>query len=457
MGRLLFVAVFGVLALILPVQGARAAVFVVGPDGYVTINAAIQAASPGDTIQVPAGVYPEQIEVSKAVTLEAVGDGVPWVDGACARPNAIHVTASNVTIRGLGAQRSQEAAVRLDSASNVTLDALTVQDYNCTENPDQFRAGIAAYGGSNIRITDSTITRRVDVAGTQQGFGNGIWVKNTTASGGGSHYFAGNTITGGFDGVGGEPEDRTYGSFYRNSIIENNTINDCWDDGIQAEGGNINLRVRNNTINRCALGIAFAPNITGPLYIEYNHILDNRPGYYGGSACFKLGNGGAGTAFITENECRIYESAGGVAGDGWKQANARLSVVVARRNIIQVPRYVIETTDSFPGGTSFDGDCLWSTDVSRFIKWRGAFYANLASFRNATRHEMTGIESQDCTVAPPAGTPTPTPTGTATATPTPSPTPTVTPTETPSPTSTPTPPPTTPTPTPTPRPRFGQR
>jgi len=441
--RALFLVAAMAGALFLMTRGGSANTLVVGAGGYSTINAAVQAAAAGDTILVHAGTFSEQVELNKAVTLAPFGDGPVWIDGNCSRTNNIHITASNATVRGIGAKKANDASIRLDAASSVTIDGVTVQDYNCAEGQDQLRAGVASWGGgSRLTVVNSRITRRVELSGSQLGFGNGIWIKNTGSSSGGGHRIAGNTIVGGFDGMGGEPEDQVYGSFYKDTVIENNTVRDCWDDGIQVEGGNINVAVRDNRIERCALGIAFAPTLQGPLYIERNTILDGVSGFYGANAAFKIGDSASsvGTVYLKGNVIRT-------SGDGVKQTNGGLPVIIADHNVLQVGRYVIETGDATPAGTKYDFDCAYSTDsTGRFLKWSGNRYDSLAQFRSATGQEANGQETQDCSflgsggpAVTPTATPQPTSTPAPTQTPGPTPTPKPSPTATPVPTATPTP------------------
>lgn len=395
-----FVAVaIAVLSLALANDLAAASTVIVGTGGYATINQAIAAALPDDVIRIHAGVYREQVILDKAVTLDAFGDGPVWIDGGCASQNGIQITGDGATVTNIGVKRTYEAGIGVSAADDVTLDRLTIQDYNCADLADQYRAGIAAwFGSTHLTITNSTITRRVELAGPQTGYGNGIWIKNTSLLEGGGHYIAANTIVGGYDGIGGEPEDALYGSFYRDTTIEQNNVTDCWDDGIQVEGGDINITVRQNTIERCAIGIAFAPNLLGPLYIQQNLILDLQVGEHGARYAFKIGDSSAGTTYIEDNIV-ITE------GDGVKQSNPIVGPIVSRRNAIQVSGRVIEIQSPIPPGTSFDEDCLWTSDPDRFIEWQSEMYLSLSAFATATGQEANGIESPDC-VAIPSPTPT---------------------------------------------------
>ena len=431
----------------LTVDHAAGATLTVGGGGYNTINAAVSAASSGDTIRVHAGTYAEEVELSKNVTVTDFGDGAVWVDGSCSRNYGIDVSGNGATVEGIGVRRANEAGVRVYYADNVTLDNMTIQDYNCANGNHQYMAGVASWGGgSGLTVTDNTIIRRAGLSGSPYGYGNGIWIKNTSSSDGGGHTITGNTIIGGYDGIGGEPEDATYGSFYRDTTIANNEIRDCWDDGIQVEGGDINIVVENNLIDGCAIGIAFAPNKQGPLYIRGNEIYNLEPGFYGSRYAFKIGDGSGGITYLEDNIIITQ-------GDGLKQSNSGVGPIISRGNVFSVSRYVIEISSSIPGATDFDYDCLWTSDSSRFVKWGGSTYSSLSQFHNATGHEEHGVESSTCASSPPSP-PNPTPTPPKTPTPTPPPPPGSTPTPTPTPIGTPVPP-TTPTPLPTPTPPGG--
>src|SRR5690349_19561940 len=73
---------------------------VVSPAGPVrTIAEGVRLAPPGGRVQVRAGVYREPtVVVDKPLTIEGVG--LPTLDGE-ARRELMHVTAPDVTVRGL--------------------------------------------------------------------------------------------------------------------------------------------------------------------------------------------------------------------------------------------------------------------------------------------------------------------------------------------------------------------
>ena len=418
----LVAAVAALLICALGPQNASAHTLEVGGKGYPTISEAVRAASPGDTILIHSGTYLEEVEIDKAVTLDVFGDGDVWVDGQCLRDHAFWVWGSGATLRNIKVKNTIEAGVlffaeRPDQLqpSNITVDGMTIQDFDCrwgSEEPGswgQYRAGIASwYGGPGMRITNNLIQFRA--SGSPHGAADGIWFKSRdmTPSGGG-HYIAGNTIVGGWDGIGGEEEGSAHGTFDRDTIVENNTIRDCWDDGIQSEGGDQNVHLRNNDISGCGTGIAFAAPVTGPLYIEQNHIHDLSTGLYENLFCFKVGNDGGGTAYLTENVCDVDSAAEASQGgaDGIHQTNEGLSPIVSRRNIFQVSGYVFILVETpLPVGTSLDEDCVFTTDSERFVKWSGSVYYSRLTELQAVGEEPNGRQTTDCSFL---GTPTPLP------------------------------------------------
>lgn len=385
------------------------------PDQFSTINSAITALASGSKIRIKTGVYHEEVSVIKhGITLEAYGDGPVWIDGDCTRLTGITIMGDDVTVQGIGIRNTgyqgilvrRQDGVYGPSRSNIIGNK--IQDWNCTDTyeyisygvftgtpvGDQSFAGIAVwYAGHGHTIQGNTITRRVDRVGSQRGYGNGIWFKSSDSlPSGGGHIISNNFITGGYDGIGGETEDHSRGSFDRYTVIRDNLVHDCADDGIQSEGGNLDIRIANNRIEECGIGIAMAPNWIGPLYIENNYITSSRVGVTQVLACFKIGNGVGGFAYITNNICHMpgvpNPEDGDLWGDGLKQTNSGLGGLVLRNNIFDVARYIIELNGLPIGGSSFEDNCLFTRDAEsppRFMKYGNGRYNSLAEFRAATQ------------------------------------------------------------------------
>ena len=104
---------------------------------------------------------------------------------------------------------------------------------------------------------------------------------------GGNHVFRWNEITGGSkhlnDGMGGEDYFSTTGFPKRDSDIYGNSIQNTWEDAIESEGGNANVRIWGNYLNNTATGVATTATAIGPVYIFRN--VFNRNKFFEKTAC----------------------------------------------------------------------------------------------------------------------------------------------------------------------------
>jgi parallel beta-helix repeat protein len=73
------------------------------PEDYSTIQAAIDAANPGDIIQVGAGTYYEHLVVQKSIILRGANQA-SIIDGQLVSPMIINVTVGNIEISGFTIQ-----------------------------------------------------------------------------------------------------------------------------------------------------------------------------------------------------------------------------------------------------------------------------------------------------------------------------------------------------------------
>jgi parallel beta-helix repeat protein len=124
--------------LFLFVSNASSTTFIVCPSGctYSSIQTAIDAASPGDTIEVQSGTYFENVNVTKTLTLlgNDTGTGKPLVNAA-GIGSAITLSADGITLKGFDATRSGtrgsiDAGIKVISHNNL------IQDNNAYNNGD---------------------------------------------------------------------------------------------------------------------------------------------------------------------------------------------------------------------------------------------------------------------------------------------------------------------------------
>ncbi len=123
------IVAFGIAALVLLLAGVAGAATVC-PSGcdYTIIQAAINAANPGDTIQVESGTYYENVNVNKSLILigNNIGGGLPVVDGS--GHTAINLSAGDSTLRNfkaVNATGSLNAGIYV--ISNVTVSIRVVE------------------------------------------------------------------------------------------------------------------------------------------------------------------------------------------------------------------------------------------------------------------------------------------------------------------------------------------
>ena len=107
-----------------PAQASPAIVYV--PDDYLTIQAAVDIASDGDTIIVRDGTYTENVDITKLVTIQSEkGAGSTSVTAANSDEHVFYVTAEDVTISGFtvtGATGEKRAGIYLgDGAAHCTI------------------------------------------------------------------------------------------------------------------------------------------------------------------------------------------------------------------------------------------------------------------------------------------------------------------------------------------------
>ena len=145
------------------------------------------------------------------------------------------------------------------------------------------------------------------------------------------------------DGVGGS-ENFAYNSGFPgpDSDIYDNRISGCWDDGIETEGMNQNVRVFNNFIDRCLVAHGVSATSIGPLYV-YRNITNNlqqsAEQSYNSGYWFKSQGQIAygGRVYCYHNTMLTTQDEGGISDVG-----KVLSNTISRNNILRSKRAVID-------------------------------------------------------------------------------------------------------------------
>jgi hypothetical protein len=78
------------------------------------------------------------------------------------------------------------------------------------------------------------------------------------------------------DGIGGGSNFSFQGSPNRDSDIYGNIVSNCWDDAIESEGANRNVRIWSNYIHHTFVHVASASTSMGPLYVFRNVFGESR-------------------------------------------------------------------------------------------------------------------------------------------------------------------------------------
>jgi hypothetical protein len=105
------------------------------------------------------------------------------------------------------------------------------------------------------------------------------------------------------DTLGGGNNSSNEGFPTSDTDIYANYISHAWDDGIQVEGGDMNVRVWGNLIDYTFVKVALAPAKVGPLYIWRNlsGVSQRNPSWGSGGVRFIKGEGGNGKVYVFNN------------------------------------------------------------------------------------------------------------------------------------------------------------
>ncbi|HKY92537.1 MAG TPA: right-handed parallel beta-helix repeat-containing protein [Nevskiaceae bacterium] len=271
-----------------------------------SIQAAIDAANGGDTIQVAAGTYDANLRI-EGKTIRLLG-GFPAAGGFASR-NPL----SNPTIlRSTGG----DATVTLEAARSSVVDGFRIRNGTGSAVYGGEGGGVFVHGG-NVRVSNNIVADNV-VCGPPEGEcrGGGIYVLD-----GGNVVIAGNIVRDNraargagiaTNGIG--PADTTI--TIRDNLVEGNRATSDHGGGLYVFG---NLRILRNIVRANSVGLdvgygwgggILVVEAGGVAHLEHNRVTDNLAPSLGSGVFVDEG------ATANLNGDLIYDNACGVTGSG---------------------------------------------------------------------------------------------------------------------------------------------
>jgi parallel beta-helix repeat protein len=149
---LLLLSLAAVAGLLLAGSPAHAKGSLVVPRDFPTIQAAVDAAAPGDTIKIESGVYTEEVVIGKDLDLRGAGAGATTIKSPAALTPYAHDMFTGTPFT---------AIVRVAHGAHVRISGLTVSG----PLPCQFVFGIVAVQSAHLELTDARVSDMQPVPG----------------------------------------------------------------------------------------------------------------------------------------------------------------------------------------------------------------------------------------------------------------------------------------------------
>ncbi|CAB1056568.1 hypothetical protein D1BOALGB6SA_1305 [Olavius sp. associated proteobacterium Delta 1] len=337
----------------------------------------------GSTVYLPAGTTNSTVLVNDSGTADAYvlythpAGAETVIDVDDAQDHCLEISASYVIIRGLTLKNAGIHGIKLlPGVHDVIIENCDISGWGRLDtlkngDPDPYGFGVNEDAGiySNSADIQKIIIQRNKIhhprydsnswkeyrekyEGTKQDPWHPSGPKAITLkASGGNHVIRYNEIFSDdehyFNDCIGEAKNFGIGFPHADTDIYGNYLERSWDDAIESEGYNRNVRIWGNYIDRSYVGIATVPVHDGPLYIWKNVIYSSRKGpapehNYGGPL-FKVGGNtvgeyyGDGKLYIFHNTSLMPPPDSGLAGHS-TQINAdtrTLRNCVSRNNILQ--------------------------------------------------------------------------------------------------------------------------
>ncbi len=248
------------------------------------------------TVKVPSGSATYTITQGGSASGYVVYDGTgSTLDAANGQATNINVNASYVIVRGFTLKGAQQHGILIDkNQHDVILEDNDISGWGRTRDGTwgtDMDSGIRAIC-VNEELTRVTVQRNKihdpRYSANSWAVAHPAGPQGVTFSYcGGNNVYRWNEVNGGAnhfnDAMGGEDNFSTAGWPNHDSDVYGNIVQNVWDDGLEVEGGDMNVRVWGNYLNNTGTAISSTVDSVGPLYIFRN--VWNRNQFIQGAAC----------------------------------------------------------------------------------------------------------------------------------------------------------------------------
>jgi hypothetical protein len=298
----------------------------------------------------------------------------------------VTISAPYVIVRGLMLKGAQQDAVRLlEGAHDVVIEDNDISGWGRMNyvNSAGWQVGVDMESGVRADCRrfpgkiERVVIQRNRIHEPRYGANSWSWGHPAGPQGitisycGGNHVIRHNEITstpGHYfnDGIGGEDNFSDTGFPNADTDIYGNVVTHAWDDAIEAEGGNRNVRIWGNYLDQTATGIATTVTHWGPVYIfrnVYNRSrmkserppdADDRGPFAKAGSTDKWGNG---RRYVFHNSVLQPDGKGGAGSGIAGNSKQPLTNTVSRNNIFQLWRPHWPAINEAGGsGNDFDYD-----------------------------------------------------------------------------------------------------
>jgi hypothetical protein len=318
----------------------------------------------GETVRVQDRAAPLVITESGTPTAWRLYDGrgatidVRHQYDACITVNASNVILRGFTLRGAGASTNTSTkpigAIRIDGGQNMVIEECDISDWGRLDPKTGFGVNYDSAIFSRSPTLKRLIVQRSKLH--HPTYDGSTWYEPTYPTHtlgpqcitlfdtGGNHVIRYNECWSDMehmynDIIGGGSNGSFRGSPGHDSDNYGNLVSHCWDDGLEVEGGNRNVRVWGNYITQSMMMIGNAATSIGPLYIWRNVVAVSQSQPNAGGLYFlKMGFAGSedwmtGQQYIFHNTLfgpKEWLPTGALGGD------RIVKHVVSRNNILHV-------------------------------------------------------------------------------------------------------------------------